>query len=99
MIAADGPGPVLGDDDDPVAEARSGARLPHVWVAPGRSIYDELGSGMTLLALGVGSRGSFERAADERGVPLRVVHQDGSARSLRSGADAGAPRSARGLVL
>jgi 2-polyprenyl-6-methoxyphenol hydroxylase-like FAD-dependent oxidoreductase len=80
VIAADGPGPVLGDDDDPVAEARPGARLPHVWVAPGRSIYDELGSGMTLLALGVGSLGSFERAADERGVPLRVVRQDGALR-------------------
>jgi 2-polyprenyl-6-methoxyphenol hydroxylase-like FAD-dependent oxidoreductase len=80
VIAADRPGPVLGDDDDPVIEARPGARLPHAWVAPGRSIYDELGSGMTLLALGDGPLERLEHAARERGVPLRVVRQDGALR-------------------
>jgi 2-polyprenyl-6-methoxyphenol hydroxylase-like FAD-dependent oxidoreductase len=80
VIAADGPGPVLGDDDDPVTEARPGARLPHAWVAPGRSIHDGLGSGMTLLALGDAPFERLERAADERGVPLRIVRQD---RALR----------------
>jgi 2-polyprenyl-6-methoxyphenol hydroxylase-like FAD-dependent oxidoreductase len=80
VIAAGGPGLVLGDDDDPVTEARPGARLPHAWVGPGRSIHDELGTGMTLVAFEGGPFGPLERAADERGVPLRIVRQD---RALR----------------
>jgi 2-polyprenyl-6-methoxyphenol hydroxylase-like FAD-dependent oxidoreductase len=80
VIAADGPGPALGDDDDPACEARSGARLPHVWLEPGRSLYDELGSGLTLLVLGDDCTRAFERAARERGVPLRVVALDAALR-------------------
>jgi hypothetical protein len=75
VIVADGPSPSLGDDDDPVSEARPGARLPHVRVSTGRSIYDELGSGLTLLALGDHSLEAFQRAADDRAVPLRIVRQ------------------------
>lgn len=80
VIAADGPGLVLGDDDDPVTEARPGARLPHAWIGPGRSIHDELGAGMTLVALQDGPFEGLERVADERGVPLRVVRQDSALR-------------------
>ncbi len=80
VIVADGPGPVLGDDDDPLTEVRPGARLPHVWIAPGRSIYDELGGGMTLVALRDDSLQPLQGVADERGVPLQVVRQDGALR-------------------
>ncbi len=75
VIVTDGPSPALGDDDDPVTEARPGARLPHVRVGAGRSIYDELGSGMTLLALGDHSLEAFQRTAHDRAMPLRIVRE------------------------
>ncbi len=56
--------------------ARLGARLPHAWLEPGRSLYDELGEGMTLLVLADGldeGAQAVTSAARERGVPLRVV--------------------------
>ncbi len=56
--------------------ARPGARLPHAWLEPGRSLYDELGEGMTLLVLAEGlddGAQAVASAAGERGVPLRVV--------------------------
>ncbi|MBP0457210.1 FAD-dependent monooxygenase [Streptomyces bomunensis] len=57
-------------------EARKGARLPHVFLDDGRSLYDLLGDGLTLLALG--GRGpevtAVEEAARVRGVPLTVVN-------------------------
>ena len=75
VIVADGPGPPVTDDDEPVTEARPGAPLPHVRLGADRSIYDELGSGITLLALGDHSLEAFQRAANDRAVPLRIVRQ------------------------
>jgi 2-polyprenyl-6-methoxyphenol hydroxylase-like FAD-dependent oxidoreductase len=63
---------VLGPAHD---DARPGARLPHVWVEPGRSIFDELGPELTLLALD-GDDAELEAFAAEaaaRAVPLRVI--------------------------
>jgi 2-polyprenyl-6-methoxyphenol hydroxylase-like FAD-dependent oxidoreductase len=52
----------------------AGALLPHAWLGPGRSLYDELGEGFTLLVRRPGTgRGTIERAARARGVPLRVL--------------------------
>lgn len=51
----------------------AGRRLPHVWL-DGRSLYDELGEGFTLLVLAqtAGPRAALlERAARARGVPLK----------------------------
>jgi 2-polyprenyl-6-methoxyphenol hydroxylase-like FAD-dependent oxidoreductase len=93
VIAADGPGLELGDDDDPVAQARPGARLPHVWIGSGQPIHDELGDGMTLLAFESGHEAEIAQVqvvARDRGVPLRVVHRPD--RDLRV-------RLAAGLVL
>ena len=64
-------------EDSPVIIARepaAGALLPHAWLGPGRSLYDELGEGFTLLVRrpGTGS-GTIEKAARARGVPLRVL--------------------------
>jgi 2-polyprenyl-6-methoxyphenol hydroxylase-like FAD-dependent oxidoreductase len=70
----------------------AGALLPHAWLGPGRSLYDELGEGFTLVrradpgggttgggATGGGPAGggAIERAARARGVPLRVFDQPG----------------------
>ncbi|MFJ4872971.1 FAD-dependent monooxygenase [Streptomyces sp. NPDC088757] len=51
-----------------------GARLPHLFLEDGRSLYDLLGDGLTLLALGRDAPvTAVEEAADLRGVPLSVV--------------------------
>ncbi|MEV0579883.1 FAD-dependent monooxygenase [Streptomyces sp. NPDC050392] len=54
--------------------ARTGARLPHVFLGDGRSLYDLLGADLTLLVLERGtSEKVIEEAARARNVPLRVV--------------------------
>jgi hypothetical protein len=72
VIVADGPSPLTTDDDDPLLEARPGARLPHVRIGD-RSIYDDLGDGMTVLVLGNSPTEALERSARDHTVPLRVV--------------------------
>jgi 2-polyprenyl-6-methoxyphenol hydroxylase-like FAD-dependent oxidoreductase len=53
---------------------RPGARAPHVWLAPGRSLYDEFGKGFTLIDFGAPQlAGAFEAAARTRGVPLKTL--------------------------
>jgi hypothetical protein len=68
--------PVIARDPDAGAQRGTlpGALLPHAWLGPGRSLYDELGEGFTLLVRrpGTGS-GTIEKAARARGVPLRVL--------------------------
>ncbi len=54
-----------------------GTLLPHAWLGAGRSLYDELGDGFTLLRRpGAACRG-LERAARLRGVPLKVLEWRG----------------------
>jgi hypothetical protein len=54
--------------------ATPGARLPHVWLPDGTSIYDLLGEGFALLRLGLdGSTDALSEAATTLGMPLRVV--------------------------
>jgi 2-polyprenyl-6-methoxyphenol hydroxylase-like FAD-dependent oxidoreductase len=75
--------PVVVDDGSPVpphtprhyhGSARPGARLPHAWLTDGRSLFDTLGPGLTLLRLSdAADTASLEHAARERGVPLTVV--------------------------
>jgi hypothetical protein len=59
--------------DSPLIAA-GGARLPHAWLSPGRSVFDELGDGLSLL---VAERGvdvaALSEAARVSGVPLRIV--------------------------
>ena len=51
-----------------------GARLPHVWLGAGQSIYDVLGDGLTLLVFASAPRvGAMVAAAAARGVPLVTV--------------------------
>ena len=51
-----------------------GCRAPHLWLAPGRSLYDALGMGYTLLRTdaGVNVQPLLDAAA-QRGVPLQVL--------------------------
>ncbi|MGQ4487430.1 FAD-dependent monooxygenase [Streptomyces sp. SAS_281] len=52
----------------------AGARLPHLFLADGRSLYDLLGAGLTLLALAADAPvAAVEEAARLRGVPLAVL--------------------------
>ena len=54
--------------------ARPGARLPHAWLGDGRSLFDELGPGFSLLRLGErAATGPLVTAAKSQGVPLKVV--------------------------
>ena len=85
-LAYDG-SPVIAGWDEPHPErgaARLGARLPHVWLGPGRSLYDELGDGMSLLVLAEGHQRdvtAIAGAARDAQVPLRVL--DLAGRGLR----------------
>ncbi len=55
-----------------------GARLPHVWVADGVSVFDRLGPGFTLLRIGADapSGDALVAAAFDARVPLDVVDLD-----------------------
>jgi 2-polyprenyl-6-methoxyphenol hydroxylase-like FAD-dependent oxidoreductase len=51
-----------------------GCRTPHVWLADGRSLYDAMGPGYTLLRFDAGvSTAALEQAAARRRVPLQVL--------------------------
>ena len=76
--------PVIVYDDEPAGEherdttvyvpaTRPGARLPHRWLAGGRSLYDGLGTGLTLITFGDHDPGAMTEAARARGVPLTHV--------------------------
>jgi 2-polyprenyl-6-methoxyphenol hydroxylase-like FAD-dependent oxidoreductase len=55
-----------------------GARLPHAWLPDGRSLYDTLGDGFTLLRLTPDADPApLADAAARRSVPLRVVDLTG----------------------
>lgn len=52
---------------------RPGARLPHSWLPDGRSLYDVLGKGLTLLRYaGSDHTAELVTAAERRGIPLDV---------------------------
>jgi 2-polyprenyl-6-methoxyphenol hydroxylase-like FAD-dependent oxidoreductase len=61
-----------------VPTARPGARLPHLWLSDGASLYDRLGNGMTLLRLRDDADvAPFVESAAARLVPLTVVEPGG----------------------
>jgi 2-polyprenyl-6-methoxyphenol hydroxylase-like FAD-dependent oxidoreductase len=77
-------------ENSPIIAAGEGARLEHAWLGAGRSVYGELGQGMTLLVLGedrAGEAHAIARAAAARRVPLQIA--DLAAHRLRDryGAD------------
>jgi 2-polyprenyl-6-methoxyphenol hydroxylase-like FAD-dependent oxidoreductase len=56
-----------------VPATRPGARLPHRWLADGRSLYDTLGTGLTLITFGDDNPAAMAEAASAHGVPLTHV--------------------------
>lgn len=67
----------LGDDGPRSGDWRAGSLLPHRWLSAGRSLYDELGEGFTLLRRrGDTAGGEIETAARIRSVPIKIVDED-----------------------
>jgi len=67
-----------------VPNAVPGSRLPHVWLPDGSSLYDRLGFGFALLALGApAGAAAWRDAASARGLPLAVLDVSAS-RELRA---------------
>lgn len=79
LVCSDGETPPLDDLDDYHPDSSPGGRLPHFWVqeAKGnrRSLFDLLGSGFSLLRIGVDAPevGDLLRVANKRGIPLNVI--------------------------
>jgi 2-polyprenyl-6-methoxyphenol hydroxylase-like FAD-dependent oxidoreductase len=75
FVVPDQRGASLPSEEKPDSAAWPGGRLPHVWLEPGHSLYDALGSGMTLVVAAgdVVAAESLTAAAAARGVPLRVL--------------------------
>ena len=53
-----------------------GVRLPSLYLADGRAIFDELGPWFTLIALTGCETDKFEKAAAARNVPLKIIRHD-----------------------
>lgn len=86
VIADDGT-PALPAGQDYLPTARPGARLPHLWLSDGASLYDRLGNGLTLLRLrGDADVTPFLESAAARRVPLSVLDLRGQADEERYGA-------------
>jgi 2-polyprenyl-6-methoxyphenol hydroxylase-like FAD-dependent oxidoreductase len=58
---------------------RAGARLPHLTLADGRSLYAALGPEFTLIAFDGSDGAPLQAAAKTRGVPLTMLHIAGAA--------------------
>jgi 2-polyprenyl-6-methoxyphenol hydroxylase-like FAD-dependent oxidoreductase len=77
ICVADGSSPPPDDPATYVANARPGARAPHVWLADSRSTLDLFGRGFTLLRFaGAPEASAIAGAAAARGVPLKVEDID-----------------------
>jgi hypothetical protein len=66
-------------------KARAGHHLSPQLLSNGRNVFEALGRGFTLLALGADA-GAFERAARARQVPLKIVRDSGAAARENYGA-------------
>jgi hypothetical protein len=74
ICVADGTPAPPDETADYVPTARPGSRAPHVWLGDGHTTLDLYGRGFVLLRFaGAPAATAIERAAAERGVPLRVV--------------------------
>lgn len=75
IIVADGTSPPSDSANAYAPSACPGGRAPHLWLEPGRSLYDAFGFEWTLLRLGrqTGAGGGLVRAARLAGLDLTVV--------------------------
>ena len=61
---------------DYIQHAKPGALAPHLWLAPGHSLYDDFGQGFTLLVTEPGAEdavAALEQAAAARHIPLKTL--------------------------
>ena len=82
------PGALTGASSTRSERARPGHYLPPWRLASGRNVFEELGRGFTLVALGAddGAIARLERAAAQRSIPLKVVRDPAPETRDRSGA-------------
>jgi hypothetical protein len=74
ICVADGTPPPPDDTTTYVPTARPGARAPHVWLEPGKSMLDLFSRGFTLLRFaGAPDAAALAAAAAQRGVPLDIA--------------------------
>ncbi|GAC1383434.1 MAG: FAD-dependent oxidoreductase [Herpetosiphon sp.] len=79
--------PPLPESQDYQPTARPGARLPHRWLPDSASLYDRLGSGLSLLRLRDDADvRPFSEVAAARGVPLTLLNLCGQTRADTYGA-------------
>jgi 2-polyprenyl-6-methoxyphenol hydroxylase-like FAD-dependent oxidoreductase len=77
-VIVDDSTPSLPEGQDYEPTARPGARLPHIWMPDGASLYDRLGNGLSLLRLREDVEVTpFIESATTHGVPLDVVELRG----------------------
>ena len=83
------PGGVTGAGAARSDRARPGHYLPPWRLTSGRNVFEELGRGFSLVALGHGAAGidRFDRAAARRGIPLKVVREPSPGDPGRYGAN------------
>jgi 2-polyprenyl-6-methoxyphenol hydroxylase-like FAD-dependent oxidoreductase len=79
VIVADGTPAPPDEVQTYTQSARPGSRAPHVWLGPDRSTLDLFGRGFVLLRFGAVHGASLQRAAQARGVPLRLETIDSAA--------------------
>lgn len=88
LIAGEAAGVRGAVDPEARTRARAGARLPHAWLGPQRSLYDALGPDFTLVRTGEGSgAGRLVDAARRAGVPLALADLRGRNLRGRLGSD------------
>jgi 2-polyprenyl-6-methoxyphenol hydroxylase-like FAD-dependent oxidoreductase len=86
-VSVDDGTPPLPEGQDYIPTARPGARLPHLWLPDGASLYDRLGNGLSLLRLrDDANMVPFIEAAATRSVPLTVIELRGPTLEERYGA-------------
>jgi len=75
IIVSDGTAPPPDAANTYVPTACPGGRAPHLWLSPGRSLYDAFGLEWTVLRLGPRAPPGdpFTRAASAKGIPLEMV--------------------------
>jgi hypothetical protein len=75
IVVPDGQPPLPDEVVEFTVAARTGRRVPHAWLDDGRSLFDRLGSGYTLLCFEASTEATrLARAAATRGMPLAVEH-------------------------
>lgn len=91
IIVSDGSEPPEDDLVNYVPSSVPGGRAPHVWLAGGKSLFDVLGNGFTLLRCGEGTSSRFDSVVMKLGVPCKNV-------DIRFGEAAGLYKSGFALI-